>query len=75
LRKEILDESEKSFSKTINASFWPRYNNIDNNVIERVDHDSQDDKETTPNDKILAHGEVIIKAMTPISNFSDTITK
>jgi phosphate starvation-inducible PhoH-like protein len=47
---------------------FTRYNNIDDNVIERVIMgDSQDDKRMTSNDKILVHGVggKIIKAMTP----------
>jgi phosphate starvation-inducible PhoH-like protein len=64
--EKILDEFEKRFQRLM--LHFTRYNNIDNNVIERVIMgDSQDDKRMTSNDKILVHGVggKIIKAMTP----------
>lgn len=75
--KEILDEFEKRFQRLM--LHFTRYNNIDNNVIERVIlGDMQDDKRNTPNDKILVHGVggKIIKAMTPNQQLLvDTINK
>jgi len=64
--KEILDEFEKRFQRLM--LHFTRYNNIDNNVIERVIlGEREDDRRTLVNDKILVHGVggKIIKAMTP----------
>jgi phosphate starvation-inducible PhoH-like protein len=54
--KEILDEFETRFKRLM--LHFTRYNNIDDNVIERV---------MDPSDKILVHGigGKLIKAMTP----------
>jgi len=64
--KEILDEFERRFQRLM--LHFTRYNNIDNNVIERVIlGDVKDDQKMSINDKILVHGVggKIIKAMTP----------
>ena len=64
--KEVLDEFENRFNRLM--LHFTRYNNIDNNVIERViQSDSQDDRKAFDHDKILVHGVggKIIKAMTP----------
>jgi phosphate starvation-inducible PhoH-like protein len=75
--KEILDEFENRFQRLM--LHFTRYNNIDNNVIERVIlGESQDDKRVLINDKILVHGVggKIIKAMTPNQQLLvDTINK
>jgi phosphate starvation-inducible PhoH-like protein len=75
--KEILDEFENRFQRLM--LHFTRYNNIDNNVIERVIlGESQDDKRNFVNDKILVHGVggKIIKAMTPNQQLLvDTINK
>ena len=63
--KEVLDEFEKRFQRLM--VHFSRYNNIDNNVIERVIlGDVQEDKKFQGQDKILVHGVggKIIKAMT-----------
>jgi phosphate starvation-inducible PhoH-like protein len=64
--KDILDEFEKRFQRLL--LHFSRYNNIDDNVIERVIlGDGEEDRKTTINDKILVHGigGKMIKAMTP----------
>ena len=63
--KEALDEFEKRFNRLM--FHFSRYNNIDDNVIERViQSDSQDDNRMDARDNILVHGVggKIIKAMT-----------
>ena len=65
--KEVLDEFEKRFQRLM--LHFSRYNNIDNNVIERVIlGDVQEDRKFPGQDKILVHGVggKIIKAMTLI---------
>ncbi len=75
--KDILDEFERRFQRLM--LHFTRYNNIDDNVIERVIlGDPQDDKKMSPNDKILVHGVggKIVKAMTPNQQLLvDTINK
>ncbi len=75
--KDILDEFERRFQRLM--LHFTRYNNIDDNVIERVIlGDVQDDKRMSPNDKILVHGVggKIVKAMTPNQQLLvDTINK
>ncbi len=64
--KEVLDEFENRFQRLI--LHFSRYNNIDNNVIERViEGDIQQVEKMGDHDKILVHGVggKIIKAMTP----------
>lgn len=64
--KEVLDEFEKRFHRLM--LHFTRYNNIDENVIERViQGDSHDDQKIDGHDKILVHGVggKLIKAMTP----------
>ena len=64
--KDILDEFEKRFKRLM--LHFSRYNNIDDNVIERVIHgDSNEQQQMEPSDKILVHGigGKLIKAMTP----------
>jgi len=63
---EMLDEFEKRFKRLM--LHFSRYNNIDDNVIERVIHsDSNESQQMDPSDKILVHGigGKLIKAMTP----------
>ncbi|OIQ16626.1 MAG: phosphate starvation-inducible protein PhoH [Flavobacterium sp. MedPE-SWcel] len=62
---EILDEFEKRFKRLM--LHFSRYNNINNNVIERVIQSDQQEEYMNPKDKILVHGlgGKLIKAMTP----------
>ncbi|GAA6768813.1 hypothetical protein AAFH68_47700 [Flavobacterium sp. CGRL1] len=75
--KEVLDEFEKRFQRLM--LHFTRYNNIDDNVIERVImSDGQDEKKAYDHDKILVHGVggKIVKAMTPNQQLLvDTIKK
>lgn len=75
--KDILDEFEKRFQRLM--LHFTRYNNIDDNVIERVIMgDGLDDRRMNPNEKILVHGVggKIVKAMTPNQQLLvDTINK
>lgn len=63
--KEMLDEFEKRFKRLI--LHFSRYNNIDDNVIERVIQSDGQIEMMDPKDKILVHGVggKLIKAMTP----------
>jgi len=63
--KEILDEFEKRFKRLM--LHFTRYNNIDDNVIERVIQDDSQVQQMDPSDKILVHGVggKLIKALTP----------
>lgn len=63
--KEILDEFEKRFKRLM--LHFTRYNNIDDNVIERVIQSDSSVEQINPDDKILVHGlgGKLIKAMTP----------
>lgn len=64
--KEVLDEFENRFNRLM--THFSRYNNIDNNVIERViEGGSQQVEKMADHDKILVHGigGKLIKAMTP----------
>lgn len=63
--KEILDEFEKRFKRLM--LHFTRYNNIDDNVIERVIQSDSSVEQMNPDDKILVHGlgGKLIKAMTP----------
>jgi phosphate starvation-inducible protein PhoH and related proteins len=63
--KEMLDEFEKRFNRLM--LHFTRYNNIDDNVIERVIHDDSRVEQMNPSDKILVHGigGKLIKALTP----------
>ena len=63
--KELLDEFEKRFKRLM--QHFSRYNNIDDNVIERVIHSDSQVEQMDPSDKILVHGigGKLIKAMTP----------
>ncbi|KAF2516303.1 PhoH family protein [Flavobacterium salilacus subsp. salilacus] len=63
--KEILDEFEKRFKRLM--LHFSRYNNIDDNVIERVIQSDQQVEQMNPSDNILVHGlgGKLIKAMTP----------
>lgn len=63
--KEMLDEFEKRFKRLM--LHFTRYNNIDDNVIERVIVDDSQVEHMDPSDKILVHGigGKLIKAMTP----------
>ena len=63
--KEILDEFEKRFKRLMNH--FSRYNNIDDNVIERVIQSDSHVEQMDPSDKILVHGigGKLIKAITP----------
>ncbi len=63
--KDILDEFEKRFKRLI--LHFSRYNNIDDNVIERVIQSDAQVEIMDPSDKILVHGigGKLIKAMTP----------
>lgn len=63
--KEILDEFEKRFKRLM--LHFTRYNNIDDNVIERVIQSDSNADQMNPDDKILVHGlgGKLIKAMTP----------
>ncbi|MCR5862429.1 PhoH family protein [Flavobacterium sp. J372] len=62
---EILDEFEKRFKRLM--LHFSRYNNIDDNVIERVIQSDSQVEQMDPSDKILVHGVggKLIKAMTP----------
>lgn len=63
---EMLDEFEKRFKRLM--LHFSRYNNIDDNVIERViQSDGTESQQMEPSDKILVHGigGKLIKAMTP----------
>jgi phosphate starvation-inducible protein PhoH and related proteins len=62
---EILDEFEKRFKRLM--LHFSRYNNIDDNVIERVIQSDSQVEQMDPSDKILVHGigGKLIKAMTP----------
>lgn len=64
--RDMLDEFEKRFKRLM--MHFTRYNNIDDNVIERVIHgDNSTMEQMSPNDKILVHGigGKLIKALTP----------
>ncbi len=64
--KQVLDEFENRFNRLM--AHFTRYNNIDNNVIERVIlSDSREVQKMADSDKILVHGigGKIIKAITP----------
>jgi len=63
--KEILDEFEKRFKRLM--LHFARYNNIDDNVIERVIQSDSQVQQMDPSDKILVHGVggKLIKALTP----------
>jgi len=63
--KEILDEFEKRFNRLM--QHFTRYNNIDDNVIERVIQSDNQVEQMDPSDKILVHGigGKLIKALTP----------
>lgn len=63
--KEILDEFEKRFNRLM--LHFTRYNNIDDNVIERVIQSDSQTEQMDPSDKILVHGigGKLIKAITP----------
>ncbi|AXG74410.1 PhoH family protein [Flavobacterium arcticum] len=63
--KEILDEFEKRFKRLM--LHFSRYNNIDDNVIERVIQSDHTVEHMSPSDNILVHGlgGKLIKAMTP----------
>lgn len=63
--KELLDEFEKRFKRLM--LHFSRYNNIDDNVIERVIQSDGQVEQMDPSDKILVHGlgGKLIKAMTP----------
>lgn len=63
--KEILDEFEKRFNRLM--LHFTRYNNIDDNVIERVIQSDSQTEHMDPSDKILVHGVggKLIKAITP----------
>ena len=66
--KEVLDEFENRFNRLM--LHFTRYNNIDDNVIERVIQGGiQEDRKAFDNDKILVHGVggKIIKAEVPLS--------
>ncbi|MFL9843418.1 PhoH family protein [Flavobacterium rhizosphaerae] len=63
--KTLLDEFETRFKRLM--LHFSRYNNIDDNVIERVINSDTNVEQMNPNDKILVHGVggKLIKAMTP----------
>ncbi len=63
--KSMLDEFETRFKRLM--LHFTRYNNIDDNVIERVIRSDSREEQMNPNDKILVHGigGKLIKAMTP----------
>jgi phosphate starvation-inducible PhoH-like protein len=63
--KELLDEFETRFKRLM--VHFTRYNNIDDNVIERVIQSDSNVEQMHPDDKILVHGlgGKLIKAMTP----------
>ncbi|AWH87035.1 phosphate starvation-inducible protein PhoH [Flavobacterium album] len=63
--KEMLDEFENRFKRLM--QHFTRYNNIDDNVIERVIQSNSQVEHMDPSDKILVHGlgGKLIKAMTP----------
>lgn len=63
--KDMLDEFEKRFNRLM--LHFTRYNNIDDNVIERVIHDDSRVEQMNQGDKILVHGigGKLIKALTP----------
>lgn len=63
--KEILDEFETRFKRLM--LHFTRYNNIDDNVIERVIQSDSQVEHMDPSDKILVHGVggKLIKALTP----------
>lgn len=64
--KDILDEFEKRFKRLM--LHFSRYNNIDDNVIERViQGENNETDRMDPMDKILVHGVggKLIKALTP----------
>lgn len=63
--RDMLDEFEKRFKRLM--LHFTRYNNIDDNVIERVIHSDSNVEQMDPSDKILVHGigGKLIKAMTP----------
>jgi phosphate starvation-inducible PhoH-like protein len=63
--KELLDEFETRFKRLM--VHFTRYNNIDDNVIERVIQSNSNVEQMHPDDKILVHGlgGKLIKAMTP----------
>lgn len=63
--REELDEFEKRFKRLM--LHFSRYNNIDDNVIERVIQSDGQVELMDPSDKILVHGlgGKLIKAMTP----------
>ena len=63
--KDQLDEFEKRFKRLM--LHFSRYNNIDDNVIERVIKSDSNVEQMDPSDKILVHGigGKLIKALTP----------
>ena len=75
--KDQLNEFENRFQRLM--LHFTRYNNIDNNVIERViTTDSRETQKMADSDRILVHGVggKIIKAMTPNQQLLvDTINK
>lgn len=75
--KEELDEFQNRFNRLM--LHFTRYNNIDNNVIERVImSDSREVQKMADSDKILVHGigGKIIKAITPNQQLLvETMTK
>lgn len=74
--KEILDEFEKRFKRLM--LHFARYNNIDDNVIERVIQSDSQVEHMDPSDKILVHGVggKLIKALTPNQQkLVDSMTK
>ena len=63
--REMLDEFEIRFKRLM--LHFTRYNNIDDNVIERVIQSDSQTEQMDPSDKILVHGigGKLIKALTP----------
>lgn len=74
--REMLDEFEKRFKRLM--LHFTRYNNIDDNVIERVIQSDSQVEQMDPSDKILVHGigGKLIKALTPNQQrLVDSMTK
>lgn len=74
--KQVLDEFENRFNRLM--VHFSRYNNIDNNVIERVIEGGVQMEKMADHDKILVHGigGKLIKAMTPNQQLLvDTVNK
>lgn len=74
--KEMLDEFEIRFKRLM--AHFSRYNNIDDNVIERVIQSDSREEQMDPSDKILVHGigGKLIKALTPNQQkLVDSMTK